>query len=103
MKRLIDQTNELRLTRIKSTLEYNRKLMEQPIRINELSYFLSLSEEKYQSLIQSVEVENLKALETAIATLRKTKCYGGNKFPVNFECPTAQEMLNMPKNIAIKV
>ena len=33
IKRMIKQTNELRLNRIKSTLEFSRVIMEQPLKI----------------------------------------------------------------------
>jgi hypothetical protein len=48
---------------------------------------------------------HLKAAEAAIATMRNTQCYGhtANK-PVNFQFPTAQELLQMLKdNITIKI
>ena len=35
--------------------------------------------------------------------MRKIGCYGYNKWPINFEFPTAQDLLQMPKNKAIKV
>jgi hypothetical protein len=47
----------------------------------------------------------VKAIELAIASMRNTQCYGhtANK-PVNFQFPTAQELLQMLKNnIAIKL
>ena len=46
----------------------------------------------------------LKALLAAIASMRKTGCYGKNNWAVNFEWPTAEDLLQMAKkNIAIKV
>ncbi len=48
---------------------------------------------------------NLKAAaEAAIATMRNTPCHGYNGYSVNFQFPTAQELLQMLKdNIAIKL
>jgi hypothetical protein len=47
----------------------------------------------------------LKAIEAAIATMRNTQCYGYTDYkPVNFQFPTAQELLQMLKdNISIKL
>jgi hypothetical protein len=43
--------------------------------------------------------------KAAIATMRNTQCYGwNNDKPMNFQFPTAQELLQMlKKNIEIKV
>ena len=35
--------------------------------------------------------------------MRKTGSYGYNKWPVNFEFPTVQDLLTMPKSKAIKI
>ena len=35
--------------------------------------------------------------------MREVPCYGFNSWPVNFRFPTAQDLLQMPKNMAIKV
>ena len=35
--------------------------------------------------------------------MREVPCYGYNYYPVNFRFPTAQDLLQMPKNMAIKV
>ncbi len=47
----------------------------------------------------------IEAAEAAIATMRNTQCNGNtNKKPVNFQFPSAQELLQMLKNnIAIKL
>ena len=47
--------------------------------------------------------KHLKALEEAIQTMRRTDCYGyaGNK--PDFEWPTPNDLLQMSKNIAIKI
>jgi hypothetical protein len=42
-------------------------------------------------------------LEKAIASMRKIECYGYNKWPVNFEFPTADDLRRMTKNIVIRV
>ncbi len=83
--------------------------MEQPSKINKLSEALSLPEVRYKSIIKSIELEKqaeqFKILEAAIATMRNTQCYGyTDSKPVNFQFPTAQELLQMLKdNIAIKL
>ena len=48
---------------------------------------------------------HLKAAEVAIATMRNTPCHGHTyDKPVNFQFPTAQELLQMLKNnLAIKI
>ncbi len=74
-----------------------------------MSEALSLPEVRYKSIIKSIELEkqaeHLKILEAAIASMRNTQCYGHtvNKL-VNFQFPTAQELLQMLKdNISIKI
>jgi hypothetical protein len=48
--------------------------------------------------------KHFQALEAAIASIRKTECWGKNNFALNFEWPTKQELLEMLKSsLNIKV
>ena len=47
--------------------------------------------------------KQLSAFQAAIQTMRKTGCFGRNDKPVDFEWPTLNDFLHMPKNISIKL
>ena len=64
---------------------------------------MKIKEQIEQVLLVEKAEKHLKALEAAIATMREVPCYGYNYYPVNFRFPTAQDLLQMPKNMAIKV
>jgi hypothetical protein len=42
-------------------------------------------------------------LEKVIASMRKIECFGYNKWPINFEFPTAEDFRRMTKKINIKI
>ncbi len=42
--------------------------------------------------------KHLQALEAAIASIRKTECWGRKDYALNFEWPTKQELLEMLKS-----
>ena len=51
-----------------------------------------------------MQTENyFQGLEAAIQTLRKTACYGMNSDKPDFEWPTADDLLQMPKKMEIKL
>ena len=54
--------------------------------------------------MRSLADDKTLEIEKAIVSMRNSQCYGYNHYPVNFQFPTAQELLQMLKhNIAIKV
>ena len=53
---------------------------------------ISLSEEKFLSMKET------QALVAAIATMRRTGCYGYNGVEIDFVWPSANDLLQMPKN-----
>jgi hypothetical protein len=67
-------------------------------KIKSLVKRFSISEETYKSM------KHLQTLETAIKSMRKTECWGYNGCAINFEWPTAQELLQILKSTpSIKV
>jgi hypothetical protein len=51
------------------------------------------------ALEKQLTAEKLLALQEAIQTMRKTGCFGWNQHPIGFEWPTANDLLQMPKDI----
>ncbi len=49
-----------------------------------------------------VEISNFQALEEAIKTMRRTECYGLSR-DVDFVWPMPDDLLQMKKNIPIKI
>ena len=50
-----------------------------------------------------VEISNFQALEEAIKTMRRTECYGYSGDDVDFVWPMPDDLLQMKKNIPIKI
>ena len=59
--------------------------------------------ENYQLKQQIQQTSAVEALKAAVQTIRKTGYFGCNQCPIYFEWPTANDLLNMPKNISIKL
>jgi hypothetical protein len=47
--------------------------------------------------------KRIYALNEAISTLRKTTCFGDNRFPIGFEWPSPINILQMPKYVPIYI
>ena len=61
-------------------------------------------EKLQQQQLQINQTEKqLSAFQAAIQTMRKTGCFGRNNKPVDFEWPTLNDLLHMPKNIPFKL
>ena len=75
-------------------------------KVNNLIERVSLSENEYKSFkefkLQKEKEKQLQAaIETAIKTMRKTECWGCNCKALNFEWPTAQDLLQMLKSAPV--
>ena len=60
-----------------------------------------MTEKQLQVEKQAKAEKHLQAIEAAIKTMRKTECWGIKSSALNFEWPSAQDLLQMLKNTPI--
>ena len=93
LKEEMEKLRQQRLERIKSVSDcaqdFTKGLMEQPLKMIER---ISLSQEDFFFMKET------QALVAAIATMRRTSCYGYNGVEIDFVWPSANDLLQMPKN-----